>query len=150
MRAVLRDLDRDDHPAVAAIWRATGQQALPQDELEAVLRHGPGLVLVADEPGTGVVGVVVGTLDGRRGWIHRLAVHPAHRRAGLATGPVAELERRPTALGAPRTDLLLPDNAAGPASWRHLGHPPQPDVLCSKPVPTAAPGGCGRAFPVSG
>ena len=70
------------------------------------------------------------------------AVHADHRRAGMAAAPVAWLERRLTALGAPRIDLLgLPGNAAGPASWRRPGHLPQPDVLCSEPVPTAAPGG---------
>jgi ribosomal protein S18 acetylase RimI-like enzyme len=33
----------------------------------------------------GIGGVVMGTYDGRRGWIFRLAVHPAYRRHGLAT-----------------------------------------------------------------
>ena len=132
---MIRDFDRSDHAAVAAIWRATGQGVLDEAELQATLAHGPGLLLVAEEPGTGVAGVVLGTFDGRRGWIHRLAVDPSHRRTGVATALVAEIERRLAARGAPRINLLvLPDNAAGLAFWRRLGYLPYPDVLCSKAV----------------
>ncbi|WP_199580171.1 GNAT family N-acetyltransferase [Blastococcus sp. TBT05-19] len=129
---VIREFDRSDHAAVAAIWRATGQGVLDEDELRTTLAHGPGLLLVAEQP-AGVVGVVLGTFDGRRGWIHRLAVDPAHRRSGLATALVAEVERRLADRGAPRINLLvLPDNAAGLAFWQRRGYLPYPDVLCSK------------------
>ncbi|MFG1901422.1 GNAT family N-acetyltransferase [Micromonospora carbonacea] len=46
-----------------------------------------------------VVAVVLGTYDGRRGSILRLAVHPAYRRRGIASGLVDELERRWAARG---------------------------------------------------
>ena len=99
-----------DLPAVTEVWAAAGSQ------------------------------VVLGTFDGRRGWIHRLAVSPGHRRAGLATALVAELEERFRSLGVPRVNLLvLPDNAAGLASWQRLGHLPCPDVLWSKPLDGVAP-----------
>ncbi|WP_410819060.1 GNAT family N-acetyltransferase [Micromonospora sp. 050-3] len=80
-------------------------------------------------------GVVMGTFDGRRGWILRLAVHPQHRRRGIATRLVAELEVRLRRIGCPRVNLLvLPDNAAGLAFWQRLGYLPCPDVLCTKPL----------------
>ncbi|WP_431975779.1 GNAT family N-acetyltransferase [Micromonospora haikouensis] len=85
-----------------------------------------------------VVAVVLGTYDGRRGGILRLAVHPAHRRRGIASRLVAELEQRFTALGCPRVNLLvMPDNAAGLRFWQSLGYLPMPDVLCTKPMPPA-------------
>jgi ribosomal protein S18 acetylase RimI-like enzyme len=81
----------------------------------------------------GIGGVVMGTYDGRRGWIFRLAVHPAYRRHGLATELVGELERRLQGLGCPRINLLvLPDNEAGLRFWQKLGYLPCPDVLCTK------------------
>lgn len=40
-----------------------------------------------------LVAVAVLTHDGRKGWINRLAVHPAHRRRGLAQQLIAEAER---------------------------------------------------------
>lgn len=129
---MIREFDRPDIPAVTAIWRATGQGVLSEAELRTTLAHGPGLMLVAEAP-AGVVGVVLGTFDGRRGWIHRLAVDPAHRRSGVATALVAEVERRLVERGAPRINLMvLPENAAGLAFWQRLGYLPFPDVLCSK------------------
>ncbi|SDO44033.1 GNAT family N-acetyltransferase [Geodermatophilus sp. DSM 45219] len=127
-------------PVVTEMWAAAGSQVVPEAESRAALEHGPGLLLVAEARGARVVGVVLGTFDGRRGWVHRLAVSPGHRRAGLATALVAELEERFRSLGAPRIDLLvLPDNAAGLASWQRLGHLPCPDVLCSEPLDDVAP-----------
>ena len=130
---MIRDFDWPDQPALRALRGLTGQSVPTEDELRATLAHGPGLVVVAAHPGAGVVGVVLGTSDGRRGWIHRLAVHPDVRRTGLATALVAEIERRPADLGAPRIDLPVPPgNDAALAFWPRLGYPPQPDVLCSE------------------
>ena len=88
------------------------------------------------EAGGDVAGVVLGTFDGRRGWILRLAVHPGHRRKGIATRLVQELERRFVTLGCPRVNLLvMPDNSAGLRFWQGLGYLPMPDVLCTKALP---------------
>lgn len=40
-----------------------------------------------------MVGCVIATDDGRRGWINRLAVHPEYRRGGLAGRLIAAAER---------------------------------------------------------
>ncbi|WP_432927004.1 GNAT family N-acetyltransferase [Microbispora sp. CA-135349] len=97
----------------------------------------PELFLVA-EAYSDVVAVVMGTYDGRRGWILRLAVHPAHRRQGIAGWLVHELENRFRSLGCPRVNLLvMPDNLAGLRFWQALGYLPLPDVLCSKPLQQA-------------
>lgn len=131
---MIHDFDWADYPAVAEVWRAAGRDVLPEKELRATLAHGPGLLLTA-RVDLGIAGVVLGTFDGRRGWIHRLAVHPRHRRAGLATALVRELEQRLHARGAARINLLvMPDNAEGLAFWQRQGYLPCPDVLCSKPM----------------
>ena len=84
--------------------------------------------------------MVLGTFDGRRGWILRLAVDPAHRRRGIASRLVGELETRFAALGCPRVNLLvMPDNVEALRFWQALGYLPLPDVLCSKPIGTPAP-----------
>jgi ribosomal protein S18 acetylase RimI-like enzyme len=46
-----------------------------------------------------MVGVVLGSHDGRRGWINRLAVMPGHQKMGVGGMLVAELERRLAKLG---------------------------------------------------
>ena len=127
---MIRTLLPADREAVREGWRVCGSDGLPDDEWRAVLADAPELLLVADEPGTGVVGVVVGTTDARRGWIHRLAVLPAHRRNGLATALVGELERRFAARGLTRVNLLvLPGNDDGLRFWARRGYVACPDVL---------------------
>ncbi len=78
----------DDYAAVVGLWRTVGTGVLPEGEVRGALQQGPDLFVVADDADAGIVGAVLGTFDGRRGWIHRLAVHPDHRRAGLATALV--------------------------------------------------------------
>jgi ribosomal protein S18 acetylase RimI-like enzyme len=139
-----------DYDRVVAVWQESGIDVLPRPELEAKLARDPELFLVA-ESGEDLAGVVLGTYDGRRGWIFRLGVHPRHRRRGVATRLVAELESRLRALGCPRINLLvLPDNEAGLRFWQDLGYLPYPDVLCSKPISTSAQDAVGAAVRPSG
>ncbi|RAO33938.1 Acetyltransferase [Micromonospora saelicesensis] len=126
---VIRSFSSDDYEAVCAVWTAAGRETLPRREITD-----PSLMVVAQD-GDRVCGVVMGTFDGRRGWILRLAVHPQHRRRGIATRLVAELGARLRRIGCLRANLLvLPDNAAGLAFWQRLGYLPCPDVLCTKPL----------------
>ncbi|GIM95021.1 GNAT family acetyltransferase [Paractinoplanes toevensis] len=128
----IRQFAWPDYDAVAAVWATAGREVVPRAELAAKLTRDPELFLVAED-GLAVAGVVMGTYDGRRGWILRLAVHPGHRRRGIASALVGELEQRLKALGCPRVNLLvLPDNTAGLRFWQELGYLPMPDVLCTK------------------
>ncbi|WP_433384113.1 GNAT family acetyltransferase [Actinoplanes sp. CA-142083] len=130
----IRSFDWPDYDAVLAVWQAAGREIVPRAELAAKLTRDPELFLVAAIDGA-VVGVVMGTYDGRRGWILRLAVHPARRRSGIASRLVSELESRLAALGCPRINLLvMPDNADGLRFWQARGYLPMPDVLCTKPL----------------
>jgi ribosomal protein S18 acetylase RimI-like enzyme len=130
----IRQFRWTDYDAVVAVWTAADRDVVSRAELAAKLTRDPELFLVA-QAGTAVTGVVMGTYDGRRGWIIRLAVHPDHRRKGIATALVQEVERRLATLGCPRVNLMvLPDNAAGLRFWQELGYLPVPDVLCTKPL----------------
>ncbi|WP_430782409.1 GNAT family N-acetyltransferase [Actinoplanes sp. G11-F43] len=135
---MIRQFEWTDYDAVVDVWEAAGRDVVGRDELVAKLRRDPELLLVAEEEGR-VAGVVMGTFDGRRGWIFRLAVDPVFRRRGIATGLVAELEARLLKLGCPRVNLLvMPDNEAGLRFWQRLGYLPCPDVLCTKPLESSS------------
>ncbi|MFP4635332.1 MAG: GNAT family N-acetyltransferase [Nitriliruptoraceae bacterium] len=134
----MRELADADVDAALALWARTEHLGpTPREELEQLRAHDPGLVLVAvDAAGTastskqpaegtggGLAGVVLGSFDGRRGWISRLAVAPDARRRGIGRALVAEVERRLAARGCRQVNLLtFEDNRAGRAMWAALGY----------------------------
>lgn len=119
----VRTLHIDDLDAALALWEATEHLGrVPRDEVERVMAFDGDLVLAAEHDGR-LVGVVVGTYDGRRGWIQRLAVEPALRRSGVARSLITELEHRLLERGCQQVNLLVfDDNTVGQAFWEGLGY----------------------------
>ena len=126
----IREFTLDDYEAARRLWDvAEGLGPVPRYEVELKLRRDPELFLVAEEAGD-LVGVVMGSFDGRRAWIFRLAVDPGRRREGIGRGLVAELEHRFVALGAPKVNLLVfTGNPGGRRFWEALGYPGYDDVV---------------------
>jgi GNAT superfamily N-acetyltransferase len=84
--------------------------------------------LVAEVDGK-LVGTVLGSHDGRKGWINRLAVSPAHRRRGIGGRLVAEVESRFAALGIEIFACLIEGwNEDSLATFQRLGYKPFPDI----------------------
>ena len=86
MNCVIRELTIDDYDEVLALWQATEGIGLSEsdsrDSIDQFLKRNPGLSFLALDEGV-LVGAVVCGHDGRRGYIHHLAVRASHRRAGL-------------------------------------------------------------------
>jgi ribosomal protein S18 acetylase RimI-like enzyme len=104
------DLERDFEP-VRALWKSAGPgiQLSPSDELPEIrkkLERDPDLFLVA-EVGGQLVGSVLGGFDGRRGIVYHLAVQAEHRRSGLGSALMEELEERLRAKGCIKYYLLV-------------------------------------------
>ena len=92
---VLRDCQPDETEAVLALWRQAETTVSPTDTVEDLSRAitaSPAVVLVAEAQGQ-IVGSVIGSFDGWRGNIYRLAVHPDFRRHGIARALVREVEQ---------------------------------------------------------
>lgn len=124
-----------DYESCLAIWRATGIKIRPGDEpagFGSMLERNPGLCLgaILNEA---LVGCVLGGWDGRRGWVHHLAVHPDYQRRGLGQALMADLEQRFAALGVPIVNLLVYcENSAAMAFYERLGYAVKPVVEMGK------------------
>lgn len=122
----IRQFTLDDYNAAAALWKlAEGMSAPARHEVARKLERDPQLFLVAEDDSSppAMLGVVIGSYDGRRGWIFRLAVAPDHRRSGVGRGLVIELERRFLEMGVDRIRVLtVTDNVPAREFWEELGY----------------------------
>jgi ribosomal protein S18 acetylase RimI-like enzyme len=93
----IRPIAAGDYPAVRELWRAAGLSVRPhgrdaQPEFLRQLAAFQTSYLLAERDGK-IVGVILGTHDLRRGWLNRIAVHPDHRRQGIARTLIAACEQ---------------------------------------------------------
>ncbi len=134
----IRTATPEDIDAVLALWRAgdvqpvtgsdpAGLQRLLASDAEALLvaeRSAPG----GSAPGAALAGSLIAVWDGWRGSFYRLAVHPEHRREGLATALVREGERRLVAHGAERlTAIVAGEDPGAHEFWAAAGYRCQVD-----------------------
>ena len=123
---VIRALRTVDGDALRALWAEVGFRSLGDDDksLARLARRNPGLVLVAADGGK-VVGSALGAWDGRRGWIYHVATAPSHRRQGIASRMVGQIEASLGDLGCPKVNVLLRDDSdGGEGLWATLGYKP--------------------------
>jgi len=99
----IRPLTIDDYDALVRLWQEAGLPYRPdgRDRRERIARElaGPCSIFLAAEEDGRLVGAILGTHDGRKGWINRLVVAPSHRRRGIAKALVDEVEKRLAELG---------------------------------------------------
>jgi N-acetylglutamate synthase len=133
----IREFNMGDYEQVTALWTEAGIHYRPngresRSHLAKELRGGQALFLVAVADRR-VVGVVLGTHDGRKGWINRLAVSEDFRRQNIASKLVTTLEIRLKALGIDITaSLIEPENAASKSFFYKMGYIKVPVEYFSK------------------
>jgi len=121
----IRPCRPDEVDAVLELWRqadATPGVTDTADDLRRAIADSPAHVLVAEAEGQ-IVGSIIGTFDGWRGNIYRLAVHPHHRRQGIARKLVAEIEKWLFGRGTKRITALVEKNHGWAVSfWEAAGY----------------------------
>lgn len=128
----IRVFKQDDFEEVITLWERCDLLRPwndPETDIERKMQNGPELFLVA-EVGGEVVGTLMGGYDGHRGWANYLAVHPDYRGRGIANALMSRLEKKLTARGCPKIQLLIRDeNEAVLSMYEKLGYEIQ-DVIC--------------------
>ena len=86
METSIREMTIGDYKTVYDLWKNTeGMDLSDADSLESItrfLKHNPGLSFVAVSEGE-IVGAALCGHDGRRGYLHHLAVRKSYRRQGI-------------------------------------------------------------------
>jgi len=130
---VIREFQMKDYDALVALWEDAKLPSRPlgrdgRDDIEHQLKQPTAIYLVA-EIDSKLVGAVLGTHDGRKGWINRLAVSPTHQKQGIARRLVEELEKRIYGLGIWIIACLIEDwNEESSQVFESLGYKAHSDI----------------------
>ena len=122
----LRECREDEGQTVLDLSRQAGDVvASPTNSLEevkAAINHSAALFLVAESKGQ-MVGIIIGTFDGWRGEVYRLAVTPEVRRRGVARMLVDAAEKWMGEQGCHRiTALVEKDHPWATGFWNAAGY----------------------------
>jgi N-acetylglutamate synthase len=122
----IRRMTPGDSSAVLALWQSISGIGL-DDECDSrrgiarYLKRNPGLSFVACANDS-IVGAVLSGHDGRRGYLHHLAVAPPFRRLGIGNELVLRCLRALSRQHIPKCNIFLfRNNADGRAFWQHNG-----------------------------
>jgi len=117
-----------DYPDVFALWQSCEGEGVCIDEdvdsregIAAYLQRNRGMSFVAREDGE-LIGCVLCGTDGRRGYLHHLAVDKACRGNGIGKALIQEALHALAEEGIGICHVfVLKSNKVGKAFWSHLG-----------------------------
>lgn len=118
---LIRTYQTSDHPALITLWQECGLNPRAGEDsagLAAISQRNPGLFLIAIDGANTLIGSVLGTYDGRRGWINHLCVTQNYRHLGLASQLLETVEAKLYRQGCQQINLLIyPDNSYDLEEW---------------------------------
>ena len=99
----------DYYNKIITLWRKAGINVGSSDtleEIDRILRRNPDLFLIGKINGK-VISVVIGGFDGRRGYVHHLAVDPDYQKMGYGKMIMDELIEKFRKIGAHKIHLFI-------------------------------------------
>ena len=118
-------MEISQYDEVYALWQITTKRALSRadsrENLEKYLKRNEGMSQVAIMDGR-IVGTVLAGHDGRRGFIHHMAVLPEYRRHGIARAMARRAVEKLKEDGISKTHIFVfRDNELGQSFWPSIG-----------------------------
>ena len=127
----IREMKIEDYQKVYSLWEETDiilKKSDEKQEIDRMLKRNPYTCLVGlrdDE----IVSVVMGGFDGRRGYVHHLAVKPALQGQGLGREMMDELMNRFEDLKVIKVHLFVEENNKDvKAFYRNIGFEERTDL----------------------
>jgi putative acetyltransferase len=157
MNIEIHPFTMEAYDRVFALWQQCEGVGLSDADspssIQAYLSRNPGMSFIATAGGE-VVGAVLCGHDGRRGYIHHLAVHPQSRRRSLGRWLVERCLGALQRAGIQKCHIFIfKQNEAGIAFWKSVGWAPRNDIsVISKSIEQLGAGDAGlpqSVFPES-
>jgi putative acetyltransferase len=143
----IKAMKLSDFAAVSRLWRSSEGIGLNESDTRAniaiYLKRNPQMSFVALK-GRTIVGAVLCGHDGRRGYLHHLAVAKNHRGIGIGKNLVETSFAALARAGITRCNIyLFNNNAQGEAFWLHNGWAKRSDMQMLQKVVTSSKTTCG-------
>ena len=132
MNITVAEFTIDAYEQVYSLWETCEGIGLSSTDsrpsIQIYLERNPGLSLMAHD-GPTVVGTILCGHDGRRGYIHHLAVQSAYRRQGIGRLLVDKSLAALQSCGIQKCHLFIfHDNASGIEFWERIGWTYRQDI----------------------
>jgi ribosomal protein S18 acetylase RimI-like enzyme len=131
---LIRRFNSEDYQSMISVWEQSDLPFKPngRDSREKVLKEitqNTAIFLVAEKEGE-VIGAVLGTHDGRKGWINRLAVIPKYRHQGIAIKLIEKVEQELYQCGIDIIACLIEDyNSPSTKLFEQVGYVKHTDII---------------------
>ena len=133
MSVQIKEMTIDCYDEIFAMWQITSKRALSEadqrEEIEYYLNRNKGLSQIAVVDGK-IVGTVLAGHDGRRCFIHHMAVMPQYRRKGIAKAMATRAIEKLAQQGIHKTHIFTyQDNSCGQSFWSIIGFEKRDDIF---------------------
>jgi ribosomal protein S18 acetylase RimI-like enzyme len=129
----IRKLDIADYEALCSLWQESGLPYRPngrdtRQNIALQIEGDCSIYLVAEDKKR-IIGSILATHDGRKGWLNRLAVSPNYRKRGIARMLVQEAEKRLLSRGIEIFACQIEDwNQTSMSVFENLGYTKHNDI----------------------
>jgi N-acetylglutamate synthase len=129
----IKEMSINDYEEVFLLWKNTEGIGLHDDVdskagIRRYLKRNSGLSFVARE-NEQIIGTVLCGHDGRRGYLHHLAVADTHRKKGIGKALVGRAIAGLRKIGIQKCHLwVFENNFSGQRFWNHIGWTKRKDI----------------------